>query len=219
MATSPQPQPSSWQAPKVPPARSGDAGDAAFARAELARLRASDGFDAWRILAHAAESYPLRVAVEQPCTGTTLTYGLLPLPPVSRRCWDPRPQTLSPLPAWLPTLPRSRVASPAELLGRACSVARFWTSSADNQPDGDDGSDEALRARPGDRVGCLAPNVHEVLITHYAVAALRGVVVNLNYRLSPPEMACETDVARGRGVGAHIALVRHVLVLGSRRLA
>ena len=50
-------------------------------------------------------------------------------------------------------------------------------------------------------MGCLAPNVHEVLITHYAVAALRGVVVNLNYRLSPPEMARETDVARGRGVG------------------
>ena len=105
------------------------------------------------------------------------------------------------LPGCLPTLPRSRVASPAELLGRACSVARFWTSSADNKPDGDDGSDEAPRARPGDRVGCLAPNVHEVLITHYAVAALRGVVVNLNYRLSPPEMARETDVARGRGVG------------------
>ena len=50
----------------------------------------------------------------------------------------------------------------------------------------------ALQARglqPGDRVAYLAPNCAEVLVAHYAVPLAGGVLVTLNTRLSPGEIA------------------------------
>ena len=50
----------------------------------------------------------------------------------------------------------------------------------------------ALRARglqPGDRVAYLAPNCAEVLVGHFAVPLAGGVLVTINTRLSPEEIA------------------------------
>nr|WP_198428114.1 AMP-binding protein [Nocardia bovistercoris] len=49
----------------------------------------------------------------------------------------------------------------------------------------------AIRAdiRPGDRVAFLAPNIPELLIAHYAVPLAGGVLVALNSRLAPDEVA------------------------------
>ena len=51
---------------------------------------------------------------------------------------------------------------------------------------------QALRAgglRPGDRVAYLAPNCAELLVAHFAVPLAGGVLVTLNTRLSPAEIA------------------------------
>ena len=51
---------------------------------------------------------------------------------------------------------------------------------------------QALRARglqPGDRVAYLAPNCAEMLVAHFAVPLAGGVLVTLNTRLSPIEIA------------------------------
>ena len=50
----------------------------------------------------------------------------------------------------------------------------------------------ALQARglqPGDRVAYLAPNCAELLMAHFAVPLAGGVLVPLNSRLSPGEIA------------------------------
>ena len=50
----------------------------------------------------------------------------------------------------------------------------------------------ALKARglrPGDRVAYLAPNCAEVLVGHFAVPLAGGVLVTINTRLSPEEIA------------------------------
>ena len=51
---------------------------------------------------------------------------------------------------------------------------------------------QALTARglrPGDRVAYLAPNCAEMLVAHFAVPLAGGVLVTLNTRLSPIEIA------------------------------
>jgi fatty-acyl-CoA synthase len=47
----------------------------------------------------------------------------------------------------------------------------------------------ALGIRPGDRVAVLAPNTHVMLALHYAVPLAGAVIVALNTRLSPGELA------------------------------
>jgi len=59
----------------------------------------------------------------------------------------------------------------------------------------------ALRAsglQPGDRVAYLCPNIAEMLIAHFAVPLAGGVLVAINVRLSPDEVAyiCEHSGAR-----------------------
>jgi fatty-acyl-CoA synthase len=54
----------------------------------------------------------------------------------------------------------------------------------------------ALKAnglQPGDRVAYLAPNCAEVLVAHFAVPLAGGVLVTLNTRLSPAEIAHIVD--------------------------
>ena len=48
---------------------------------------------------------------------------------------------------------------------------------------------KAKGLRPGDRVAYLAPNCAEVLMAHFAVPLAGGVLVTLNTRLSPAEIA------------------------------
>ena len=55
---------------------------------------------------------------------------------------------------------------------------------------------QALRARglqPGDRVAYLAPNCAEVVVAHFAIPLAGGVLVTLNTRLSPEEIAHIVD--------------------------
>ena len=47
--------------------------------------------------------------------------------------------------------------------------------------------------RPGDRVAYLTPNLPEMLIAHFAVPLVRGVLVAINTRLSGPEIAYILD--------------------------
>ena len=47
----------------------------------------------------------------------------------------------------------------------------------------------ARGVRPGDRVAYLAPNCAEMLVAHFAVPLAGGVLVTLNTRLSPIEIA------------------------------
>ena len=67
-----------------------------------------------------------------------------------------------------------------EVLGRAVSLAAWL------QQEG---------MRRGDRLGLLAGNRWEVFVAHYAAAALRVVLLNLNTRLAPPELAYIIDDA------------------------
>ena len=48
---------------------------------------------------------------------------------------------------------------------------------------------EASGVRPGDRVAYLLPNLPEMLIAHFAVPLIRGVLVAINTRLSGAEIA------------------------------
>jgi fatty-acyl-CoA synthase len=52
-----------------------------------------------------------------------------------------------------------------------------------------------LGIRPGDRVAVLAPNTHVMLALHYALPLAGAVIVALNTRLSPPELAVIIDHA------------------------
>ncbi len=47
----------------------------------------------------------------------------------------------------------------------------------------------SLGVRSGDRVAVLAPNTHVLLALHYAIPLAGAVIVALNTRLSPPELA------------------------------
>lgn len=48
---------------------------------------------------------------------------------------------------------------------------------------------QRLGAQRGSRIAVVARNCYEVLVLHFAAAALRAVVVNINTALSPPELA------------------------------
>ena len=48
---------------------------------------------------------------------------------------------------------------------------------------------DVVGIRPGDRVAILSPNSASVVTAHFACAALRAVVVNVNVHLAPPELA------------------------------
>ncbi|MEX2582573.1 MAG: AMP-binding protein [Gemmatimonadota bacterium] len=85
---------------------------------------------------------------------------------------------------------------------------------------------EALGAGEGDRVAYLMPNVPEMLIAHYAVPLLRGILVAINTRLAGPEIAyilehsgatiLVADTQLLAGVAPHLAGVKtlkHVVQL------
>eukprot|EP01065_Artemidia_motanka_P042179 TRINITY_DN560_c0_g2_i1.p1 TRINITY_DN560_c0_g2~~TRINITY_DN560_c0_g2_i1.p1 ORF type:complete len:4401 (+),score=1555.85 TRINITY_DN560_c0_g2_i1:207-13409(+) len=59
------------------------------------------------------------------------------------------------------------------------------------------------RIERGDRVGIMAPNVFQVMETHYAVLGARGVVLNLNQRLAADELAYLLDDAEPVCVVCH----------------
>lgn len=70
----------------------------------------------------------------------------------------------------------------------------------------------ALRTRiqPGDRVAFLAPNVPELLIAHFAIPLAGGVLVALNTRLAPAEIAYILDHSGSRIAFADTALIDQI---------
>src|SRR5437763_10490565 len=48
---------------------------------------------------------------------------------------------------------------------------------------------QQLGVQPGDRIAYIAPNTHAQLESFYAVPQIGGVLVPINYRLSPDELA------------------------------
>ncbi|KAK3277853.1 hypothetical protein CYMTET_14166 [Cymbomonas tetramitiformis] len=59
------------------------------------------------------------------------------------------------------------------------------------------------RVARGERVGVLLPNSVECLEAHYAVAAVRGLVLNLNYRLAASELGGILEDAEPVAIIAH----------------
>src|SRR3954470_14754479 len=51
------------------------------------------------------------------------------------------------------------------------------------------GALRAMRVAPGDRVAVLAPNTHVLLAAHYAVPFAGAVLVALNTRITPADIA------------------------------
>ena len=87
-----------------------------------------------------------------------------------------------------------------DLFARATKVASFMR--------------DALKVKPGDVVGVLSANSHEVYVLHYACAMTRCVLLNLNTHLVGRELAyitrdsaCKVIVARG----LHGDVLREVL--------
>ncbi|QXJ20158.1 long-chain-fatty-acid--CoA ligase [Actinomadura graeca] len=58
----------------------------------------------------------------------------------------------------------------------------------------------ALGIRPGDRVACLAPNVPELLIAHFAVPLAGAVLVAVNTRLAPEEVRYILDHSEAKAL-------------------
>ena len=98
--------------------------------------------------------------------------------------------------------PCSLLHSTGELFVRVNHLVRWWAADGIGGP------------RAGERVGCLAPNVHQVLETHFAVAAVRGVVVNLNTRLAPPEMAYVLQVPCEKACPRHARSIHRCSGMG-----
>lgn len=63
---------------------------------------------------------------------------------------------------------------------------------------------------PGDRVAFLAPNVPELLLAHFAVPLLRGVLVAINTRLTPEEVGYILDHSGAKLVLCDSALASQV---------
>ena len=57
---------------------------------------------------------------------------------------------------------------------------------------------EASGIAPGDRVAYLCPNMPELLVAHYAVPLAKGVLVAINTRLAPQEVATILDHSGAR---------------------
>jgi fatty-acyl-CoA synthase len=62
---------------------------------------------------------------------------------------------------------------------------------------------QSLGVRPGDRVAYIAPNTHAQLESFYAVPQIGAVLVPINYRLSPVELAYLIQHSGSRVVCAH----------------
>jgi acyl-CoA synthetase (AMP-forming)/AMP-acid ligase II len=62
---------------------------------------------------------------------------------------------------------------------------------------------QSLGVRQGDRVAYIAPNTHAQLESFYAVPQIGAVLVPVNYRLSPQEMAYPIQHSGSRVVCAH----------------
>ena len=85
----------------------------------------------------------------------------------------------------------------------------------------------AFKARglqPGDRVAYLAPSCAEELVAHFAVPLAGGVLVTLNTRLSPAEIAhiiehsdAEVPARRRPAARARCPLRRTTATAGARR--
>jgi fatty-acyl-CoA synthase len=85
----------------------------------------------------------------------------------------------------------------------------------------------SLGVRPGDRVAYLAPNVPELLVGHFAVPLAKAVLVALNTRLAPAELAYILGHCEAQVVVVHESLlealrpalakspIRAVVVIGS----
>ncbi|WP_067468890.1 long-chain-fatty-acid--CoA ligase [Actinomadura macra] len=64
----------------------------------------------------------------------------------------------------------------------------------------------ALGIRPGDRVACLAPNVPELLVAHFAVPLAGAVLVAINTRLASEEVGYIIDHSEARALIADAGL-------------
>lgn len=72
----------------------------------------------------------------------------------------------------------------------------------------------ALGARAGGRVAVLAPNTHVMLEAHYGVPLAGAVLVALNFRLTPAELAYIVDHA-----GARVLVYDHSLAAQAKEVA
>eukprot|EP01063_Lacrimia_lanifica_P026877 TRINITY_DN3691_c1_g1_i6.p1 TRINITY_DN3691_c1_g1~~TRINITY_DN3691_c1_g1_i6.p1 ORF type:complete len:5023 (+),score=2068.97 TRINITY_DN3691_c1_g1_i6:290-15358(+) len=75
----------------------------------------------------------------------------------------------------------TRRATYREMHARVVRVARYLSEDAG--------------VAPGERVGLITPNIYQCMEAHYAIMGARGVVLNLNQRLSAEELAFVLDDA------------------------
>jgi len=97
-------------------------------------------------------------------------------------------------------LAEPKVFTYEDLFARATKVASFMR--------------EALNVKPGDVVGVLSANSHEVYVLHYACAMTRCVLLNLNTHLVGRELAYITRDSACKAIfarGSHGDVLREVL--------